>query len=140
MRIVLDTNCLLVSVQEYSEYYWIWKAFCDKKYTLFYTDEILNEYQEVLTRYYSPLFAKYTVDAILNANNAKPVTVYYKWYLIVDDPDDNKFADCAVTAGADYLVTNDKHFKITKKVVFPKIKVIDIDTFMKILFADNNTF
>ena len=81
MRIVLDTNCLLVSVQEYSDFYWLWQSFRDKKISLCYTDEILNEYQEILSRFYSFKFAKYIIDAILNAPHAEPITVYYKWLL-----------------------------------------------------------
>ena len=134
MRIVLDTNCLLVSVQEYSEYSWLWQAFCDKKFVLCYTDEILNEYQEILSYYYSNAMAKYVVDAILNASHAKPITVYYKWQLITVDYDDNKFTDCAVSANAEYIVTNDKHFNVLKSIDFPKINVIDINAFKKALF------
>jgi predicted nucleic acid-binding protein len=48
MKIVLDTNCLLVSVQRYSKFFWLWQAFRDKKITLCYTTDILNEYYEVL--------------------------------------------------------------------------------------------
>jgi predicted nucleic acid-binding protein len=58
---------------------------------------------------------------------------YFKWNLISDDPDDNKFVDCAINAGADYIVTNDKHFNILKDIDFPKINIIDIDTFKKII-------
>lgn len=49
------------------------------------------------------------------------------------DDDDNKFADCAIAANADYLVTNDKHFNVLKSVAFPKIQIIKIDGFMEIL-------
>jgi hypothetical protein len=38
-----------------------------------------------------------------------------------------------VISGADYLVTNDKHFKKMKKMDFPKINVVKIDTFKNIL-------
>ncbi|MCL2649570.1 MAG: putative toxin-antitoxin system toxin component, PIN family [Candidatus Azobacteroides sp.] len=133
MRIVLDTNCLLVSVQEYSDYFWLWKAFRNKEFTLCYTDEILNEYQEVLSHYYSVAMAKYVIDTIVNAPHAKPVTVYYKWKLITIDPDDNKFVDCAVSANANIIVTNDKHFNVLKEINFPKINVVDIDAFKNIL-------
>ena len=133
MRIVLDTNCLLVSVQEYSDYYWLWQAFRNKQFILCYTDEILNEYQEVLSRYYSVALAKYVIDAILNASHAAPITVYYKWRLITADFDDNKFVDCAVSANADYIVTNDRHFNELKNIGFPKINVIDIVTFKNVL-------
>jgi len=135
MRIVLDTNCLLVSVQEYSDYFWLWQAFRDKKFFLSYTDEILNEYQEILSHYYSAALAKYVIDAILNAPHANPVIIYYKWHLITADLDDNKFADCAFSANANFIVTNDKHFNVLKKITFPKINVVDIDTFKSILNA-----
>jgi putative PIN family toxin of toxin-antitoxin system len=133
MRIVLDTNCLLVSVQEYSEYFWLWQSFCDKKIALCYTDEILNEYQEVLSHYYSGAMGKNVIDAILNAPHAEPITIYYKWQLISADHDDDKFADCAISANANYIVTNDKHFNILKEIDFPKVNIVDIDAFKRII-------
>jgi putative PIN family toxin of toxin-antitoxin system len=135
MKIVLDTNCLLVSVQEYSDYFWLWEAFCNKKFTFCYTDEILNEYQEILSRYYSPKFARLVIDTILSAPNTEQVKVYYKWLLILADPDDNKFVDCAISANADFIVSNDKHFNIFNDIDFPKINVVNIDTFKTVLFC-----
>jgi hypothetical protein len=41
--------------------------------------------------------------------------------------------DCALNAGADFIVTNDKHFNVLKSIDFPKINVADIDTFKKII-------
>ena len=96
-----------------------------------YTDEILNEYQEVLSYYYSETLAKYVIDAILNAHHAEAITVYYRWQLITADLDDNKFVDCAISANAVYIVSNDRHFNILRDIEFPKINVIDIDTFKK---------
>jgi predicted nucleic acid-binding protein len=40
-----------------------------------------------------------------------------------------KFVDCAISANADYIVSNDKHFNILKSVGFPKIEVVNIETF-----------
>jgi putative PIN family toxin of toxin-antitoxin system len=124
---------LLVSVQEYSEFFWLWQAFRDEKIILCYTTDILNEYYEVLTRYYSAPFAETVLEEILLSPNIMPVTVYFKWRLITADPDDNKFVDCAVSANADFIVTNDKHFNVLKNIDFPKINVIDIDTFKIIM-------
>ena len=135
MKIVLDTNCLLVSVQEYSEYYWLWQSFCNQQITLCYTDEILNEYQEILSHYYSAAMGKYVIDAILNAPHAEPVTVYFKWRLITADHDDDKFVDCAISANAKYIVTHDKHFNVLKKIDFPKVNVIDMNAFKKIMYT-----
>jgi putative PIN family toxin of toxin-antitoxin system len=131
MKIVLDTNCLLVSVQEYSEFFWLWQAFRDEKITLCYTTDILNEYYEVLSCYFSVTFAETVIEEILLSPNTMPVTVYYKWRLITADADDNKFVDCAVSANATCIVTHDRHFNVLRDIEFPKINVIDIDAFKK---------
>lgn len=34
----------------------------------------------------------------------------FRYQVISADPDDNKFTDCAITANADYVITNDKDF------------------------------
>ena len=49
MNIVLDTNCLLMSLSRRSAYYPVWRDFVDGKYTLCVTNEILAEYEEILT-------------------------------------------------------------------------------------------
>jgi len=133
MRVVLDTNCLLVILPKNSQYRSIWDAFRQGKYTLCYSNETLHEYEEFLVRFYSTDFASLTVEMLLKSPNIVQTIPYYTWNLIYADPDDNKFVDCAFNAGADYLVTNDKHFKVLRKVDFPRIKVVDIDTFMKII-------
>ena len=58
---------------------------------------------------------------------------YILWNLINNDPDDNKFVDCAINAGADYIVTQDKHFNILKNIDFPPTNVIGIDDFLEIV-------
>lgn len=47
MNIVLDTNCLLMSLSRRSLYYPVWRNFVDGKYTLCLTNEILAEYEEI---------------------------------------------------------------------------------------------
>jgi len=104
------------------------------EFELCYTTEILQEYEEVLSRFYSMGIAEFTVGAILKSQNAIQITPHYKWNLISTDPDDNKFVDCALNAGADFIVTNDKHFNILKEIDFPKINIVDIDTFKEMIF------
>jgi predicted nucleic acid-binding protein len=57
----------------------------------------------------------------------------FRYQLFIADAEDNKFADCALNAGADFIVTNDKHFNILKEMDFPKINVVDIETFKSLL-------
>ena len=55
--------------------------------------------------------------------------MYYSWNLIEADSDDNKFADCAVSANATGIVTQDKHFNILRSIDYPKITLISIADF-----------
>jgi len=132
MRIVLDTNCLLVVLPVSSLYRCIWDAFRQGKFTLCYSSEMLQEYEELLLRFYPREIAFLTVEMLLKSPNIIQTIPYYKWNLISVDPDDNKFVDCALNAGADYVVTNDKHFNVLKDVDFPRLNVINIDDFKKI--------
>jgi len=133
MKVVLDTNCLLVALAQKSPYRCIWEMFRQGKFSLCYSTEILQEYEEILQRYYSISTVVLTIEMLLKSPNVIQNVPYYHWNLISADPDDNKFVDCALNAGADYIVTNDKHFNILNKIEFPPIKVIDIDIFKKII-------
>ena len=133
MKIVLDTNCLLVVLPKHSQYRCLWEAFRQGKFSLCYTTEMLQEYEELLLRYYPADFTGFTIEMLLKSPNIFQVIPFYKWNLITADPDDNKFVDCALNADAQYIVTNDKHFNILKDINFPFVKVIDIKTFKNIL-------
>ncbi len=135
MKIVLDTNCLLVAVAETAPHHWLWQAFIARKFTLCYTSEVLQEYEELLLRYYSPQTAKFVIELLMSLPNTEQIIPHYKWNLISADPDDNKFVDCALNAGVDLVVSNDKHFNILKTIDFPKLNVVDIDLFKEIIFA-----
>jgi predicted nucleic acid-binding protein len=90
------------------------------------------EYEEMLARFYKGQIAGNILNFIFYSLNTLLITPYFQWNLISVDPDDNKFVDCALNAGADFIVTNDKHFNILKDIAFPKVNVIDIDTFKNI--------
>jgi uncharacterized protein len=87
------------------------------------------EYEEVISLKFSPAVAKNITRTLLALPNVQQTTVYYKWNLIQADSDDNKFVDCAITAGADYIVTQNKHFNILKTVDFPPVTIANIHQF-----------
>ena len=99
--IVLDTNCLVQIISAHSPFRSVWKAFLQKRYVLCVSDEILNEYQEVLERHTTPEIAANVILLLLNSRNVKYFTPHFHFHLIEKDPDDNKFVDCAIIAGAD---------------------------------------
>jgi putative PIN family toxin of toxin-antitoxin system len=129
--IVLDTNCLLACIGKSSKFHSVWTAFLNEKFRLCVSNEILTEYEEIITRKTSPSFAEMIVHIILNSENVAFVNPYYRFGLIIADPDDNKFVDCAIVANADYIVSQDTHFDVLKTINFPKVKVIRIEEFAK---------
>ena len=133
MKIVLDTNCLIVSLPLTSPYHCIWQAFREGKITFCCSTDIINEYDEVLSRFYPQRFVKDVINELLLSFNVIKVNNYYKWHLITIDPDDNKFVDCALNIGADCIVTNDKDFNVLKNIAFPKVNVVDIASFKKVI-------
>jgi predicted nucleic acid-binding protein len=69
----------------------------------------------------------------LSSENVTLQEPFYKWNLIENDPDDNKFVDLAIACGADYLITEDKHFQPLKKLEFPKLQIRRLSEFKKII-------
>ena len=134
--VVLDTNCLLISLSKRGCYYKVWKDFFAEKYTLCYTNEILTEYEEILTLKMGPVIAQNVIKAIITRKNTLKFDAHFCFNLIQSDVDDNKFVDCAIVANASYIVSQDHHFDILKNIDFPKVELIDIDTFVALLGND----
>lgn len=137
-KIVLDTNCLLMSLPKISPYRMIWDDFLAGKLILCVTNEIVEEYLEIIEQKTTAEIANNVVSVILSQKNVEFVTPYYKMHLIQADEDDNKFVDCAFTAGASCIVSNDAHFKILNEINFPKIYVLRIKEFMNLLLREKN--
>ena len=132
-RIVLDTNCLLQAISRRSRFYPIWHEFVKGQYELCVTTEILDEYEEILSRHTSPIVGRRVVEAILRANNVVRVDAQFRFGLIETDPDDNKFVDCAIVANAEYIVTDDAHFDVLKDIPFPRVLVMTAEEFLEAL-------
>ena len=132
-RVVLDTNCLLISLSKRGNYYKVWKDFFAGKYTLCYTNEILNEYEEILSSKMGSDIAQNIIKAIITRKNTLKLDAHFRFNLIQSDVDDNKFVDCAIAANASYIVSQDHHFDILKNIDFPKVELIGIDTFIALL-------
>jgi len=130
-NIVIDTNSLIMAISSRSDYHKIWQSFLDGDYYMCISNEILEEYAEVIARNIGVNLARYVVYTILERKNTKLITPFYNWNLITADPDDNKFVDCAIAANAKFIVTEDHHFNVLKEIPFPSVEVINIDEFLK---------
>ncbi|WP_428657147.1 PIN domain-containing protein [Runella sp.] len=95
--------------------------------------EILNEYHEKLTDFYSTETADLIINILMAAPNVILAEPAFRWNFISDDPDDNKFADLAISTNAFCLVSYDRHFNIFKGISFPKLNVVKPKEFKKII-------
>lgn len=133
MKIVLDTNCLVTIIMPGSYNNDVWLAFRQNKYSLCVSNEILFEYHEILSKRYNQLIANTVIKELIESPNIEKVSPAYRFNLITTDPDDNKFVDCAITAGATYIVSNDKHFAELEQYDFPKVDVRQLNEFLQIV-------
>lgn len=133
MRVVIDTNCLIASIPRKNPEYWLYKAFRNGVFDWVISNEILNEYEEKLADFYSAQTAELVTKILLVASNVILTEPFFKWGLISVDPDDNKFADLAISSNASYLVSNDRHFQVLKDIDFPVVNVVSLEEFRGIM-------
>lgn len=138
MRVVLDTNILISAIGRNSNLKPIWHAFLFGRYDLLLSDDVAYEYEEILQSHSAPGASGLVIKILIEARNVIHKHVYFSWNAIKKDPDDNKFFDLAIAGHADYLVTNDKHFNVLKKLTFPQVKVVNAIEFLAILNRTEN--
>jgi len=136
MTVVLDCNIIVMSLTSKSAYHRIYQALVRGDFELAVSDDIVLEYEEIIARKYRPSTAKAFLSLLRELPNVFHTSIYFNFHLIQSDPDDNKYVDCAITARAAYIVTEDKHFNILKQIPFPKVATLSINGFMDILKRD----
>jgi len=132
-RVVIDTNCLLQILGAKSKYHFLFESFLQFGYVMCISNEVLLEYEEVLRMKASPLAADLFMKVIARSRNVIRKDPYFKWNIITNDFDDNKFVDCAFACRANYIVTNDNHFQEAANSPFPVFKVINLDDFSELM-------
>jgi putative PIN family toxin of toxin-antitoxin system len=138
MTIVLDTNILLVAIARNSNLHLIFQELVRQKYILAVSTEILLEYEEILQRKLGTETATSVITFLSNLPNIRKIDTHFLWGMIENDWDDNKFIDCAVAAGATYIVSDDAHFRILKKIDFPPLNLLTGEEFVEVLKGNIN--
>ena len=133
MRVLVDTNNLLRCIPRKSKHRWLWDLFLNEEITLCISTDILEEYAEIVIERTTPEIGQNILRTIVDAENIVRAEPAYFWRLIHTDHDDDKFVDCAVACNADYLITEDKHFRILSETDFPKVIAVGIDEFKTIV-------
>ena len=114
MTVCIDTNVVLGMFGRNGPWLPIRQALMDRRLVWAVTTEILLEYEEIAAREMGRAATAQLLRFIdlleQTRSNVRHVSPTFRFQLITADPDDNKFTDCAITAGADYIVTEDRHF------------------------------
>lgn len=137
MRVVLDTNIIVISLTSRSPYHTIFTSLVSKKFDLVISNAILLEYQEIITVKYGEKTALLFLELFNELSNIHFINPSYHWDIIESDKDDNKFVDCAIAGYADFIVTEDHHFDILQKISFPAISVINTSKFLDIINSES---
>jgi putative PIN family toxin of toxin-antitoxin system len=88
----------------------------DGSINLAVSTEILLEYEEITTQLSSAGRWGEVAELLERLNqlhgNIRQIDPHYRFRVILADPDDNKFCDCAIAAEADFVITEDGHFDV----------------------------
>ena len=115
MIVVLDTNVVLQALNPRHAHAPIMDEWFSGRFVMAVSTDILMEYREVIVRRSGE--ARWnTLDHLIRLatdyrKNMVHVSPSFFFRTITADRDDDKFADCAITAHADWIVTEDSHFQ-----------------------------
>ena len=82
MKIVIDTNILLVSIKKRSPYRLIFDSLLSKRFDLIISNDILNEYMEIKAQKSNDTVATNISEMLLTMQNVQKQDIFYKWNLI----------------------------------------------------------
>lgn len=132
MRVVIDTN-VFVSSFFGGKPFQIIEKWISGDITLCVSSSILKEYIEVLNRFdfeRKDLIFK-LMEMFKAANNVLFISDPPEQDWVKADPADNKFIACAISLGAEFIISGDHHLRSLKRI--GKIKILSPSEFLKII-------
>jgi len=131
MRVVIDTNIFVSSFfgGKPRKIIDLWK---EGKITLCLSKDILNEYIEVLHRIglQDEVQLEELLSLFAKSFNILFTTKTPRIKVVKDDPDDDKFIECAVALKAEVIITGDKAIEVIGEYI--NIKILTPQQFLKI--------
>jgi putative PIN family toxin of toxin-antitoxin system len=115
MIVCIDTNVFIQASKAGHPLSKIFAGWLARRFQWAVSNDILTEYQEMLTQRSGRLrwlqFSRALDLAEKRGGMLVRANPSYYFQIVSIDPDDNKFTDCAIAADADFVITNDHHFK-----------------------------
>jgi putative PIN family toxin of toxin-antitoxin system len=130
--VVLDTNILVSAhLSPLGLEYRVFELALDLRLRLFVSAPILREYERVLRRPKFPILPGKVTESLAQIRQNSTLIVPTATLAISPDERDNRFLECAESAGADYLVTgNRRHFP----TVWKATRIVSTRELVKYLF------
>jgi len=115
MIVCIDTCVLLQAGKAGHPFQVIFDAWFQRRLKWAVSNEVLTEHQEIIVLHIGVHRWNQLCKVLSLAETVGDLLIKvhptYRFQVITADIDDNKFTDCAITANADYVITNDAHFK-----------------------------
>lgn len=131
MKFTVDTNFLVSATQwDYSVSYKLLQKLIRNNAEIFTTQEILNEFSEVLKRdfLYNELEIQNLLEKVIQFLTL--VIPSKKVDIVKEDIDDNKVIECAIESNSEFILSYDRHLlKIREyqgiKIIKPEELTVD---------------
>ena len=119
MIVVMDTNTVLQAMARQNPLRPLIAAWLTGSLVWAVSTDILLEYEEIFTSRsgrtrWVEFAAMLDVMRELHPSKLPMISPAFRFQLISGDADDNKFADCAIAASADFILTEDHHFDVMR--------------------------
>jgi len=116
MTVCIDTNVVIRMWGRATAFLPLRQALIDRRVVWALSTDILLEYEEVVAREIEMNAAVKLFRFIEILDQTRGVIRFvspnFRFRTIASDPDDDKFADCAIAVGADFIITSDHHFDV----------------------------
>ena len=134
-KIVLDTNWYLSASINRKSRRTLYKIITDPDFTIFYSKELLQEYQEVIGRpKFQKIISETHVLRFLSLILPKLIETQITTRVELSrDVKDNYLLAIALKSDADYLVTGDDDLLVLKKI--GNTKIVSLSEFRSLLLA-----
>lgn len=108
LKVVLDTNVFIAAYfNRKSASARIIDLCLENKHELIFSSRLRKEVKLILKNVRAEReFHERIRSLFMNASKVKPIQ---KVFMVKEDPEDNKFLECALEGKADYLITSDRH-------------------------------
>jgi len=131
IRAVPDTNVWVAGIRWRGNAYEVIRRGETRACALVCSNEILHELMRVLRQYFG-FSDDQAYEWYVRINlHCDVIQVTIRLNAVENDPDDNKFVECAVAGNCDFIVSRDKH--LLDLGCYGKIEIVGVEQFLEIL-------